>query len=98
MSLLHCNFPVKLKCDVFQTLEELNELSVKQMKDVLAVNRVNFKGVMEKDELYKILERLWKTEKKLEQGNAIVRVRELFRAKTLARSGHMLHYVADNLS
>ena len=29
-----------------QTLEEVQELSVKQAKDILAMNRVNFKGML----------------------------------------------------
>jgi len=46
-----------------QTLEEVNELSVKQAKDILAMNRVNFKGVVEKDELLKHVGRLWRQER-----------------------------------
>jgi hypothetical protein len=42
------------------------------MKDILAVNRVNFKGVMEKEELLKIVERLWKTERQLLEGTESV--------------------------
>ena len=51
-----------------RSLEDLQELSVKQCKEILALNRVNFKGVVEKDELLKILERLWKQEQKLKEG------------------------------
>jgi len=40
--------------------EDLQELSAKQMKDMLAMNRVNFKGVVEKQELLKIVERVWR--------------------------------------
>jgi len=47
-----------------ETLEDLNELSTKQIKDLLAMNRVNFKGCVEKDELLKILQRLWKQEQR----------------------------------
>ena len=32
-----------------QTLEEVQELSVKQAKDILAMNRVNFKGILFKN-------------------------------------------------
>ena len=46
-----------------QTIEEIHDLSVKQAKDILAMNRVNFKGVVEKDELLKHVARLWKQEK-----------------------------------
>ena len=45
-------------------MEDLNELSTKQIKDLLAMNRVNFKGFVEKDELLKILQRLWKQEQR----------------------------------
>ena len=45
-----------------QTLEEVQELSVKQAKDILAMNQVNFKDVVEKDELLKHVSRLWKQE------------------------------------
>lgn len=43
------------------------ELSVKQMKDMLSMNRVSFKGVVEKEELLKILTRVWKQEMKLQE-------------------------------
>ena len=32
-----------------QTLEDVQELSVKQAKDILAMNRVNFKGILFKN-------------------------------------------------
>ena len=55
-----------------QTLEDVQELSVKQAKDILAMNRVNFKGVVEKDELLKHVARLWKQEHKAQQGNLYI--------------------------
>ena len=54
-----------------QTLEEVNELSVKQAKDILAMNRVNFKGVVEKDELLKHVGRLWRQEKQAQDGKIL---------------------------
>lgn len=51
-----------------QSLEDVQELSVKQAKDILAMNRVNFKGVVEKDELLKYVARLWKQEKQAQVG------------------------------
>ena len=51
------------------TIEELSELSGTQLKKLLAMNRVTFKGVVEKDELLKIVTRLWKQEQKAEEGN-----------------------------
>merc|ERR1719147_176320 len=47
-----------------ETLDDLNELSTKQVKELLAMNRVNFKGCVEKDELLKIVERLWRQEQR----------------------------------
>ena len=52
------------------TLEDLNELSVTQAKNILAMNRVNFKGVVEKEELLKIIERLWKQEQNAKLGKS----------------------------
>ena len=50
------------------SIQDLQELSVKQCKEILAINRVNFKGVVEKEELLKILERLWKQEQRHKEG------------------------------
>jgi len=47
-----------------ESLDDLNELSTKQVKELLAMNRVNFKGCVEKDELLRIVERLWKQEQR----------------------------------
>merc|ERR1711915_631611 len=47
-----------------ESLGDLNELSTKQVKELLAMNRVNFKGCVEKYELLKIVERLWKQEQR----------------------------------
>ena len=47
-----------------ESLEDLKELSTKQIKEMLAMNRVNFKGCVEKEELLKILQRLWKQDQK----------------------------------
>jgi hypothetical protein len=43
---------------------------VKQAKDILAMNRVNFKGVVEKDELLKYVTRLWKQDQQSQTGTA----------------------------
>lgn len=51
-----------------QSLDDVQELSVKQAKDILAMNRVNFKGVVEKEELLKYVARLWKQEKQAQVG------------------------------
>lgn len=47
-----------------KSLDDLSELSTKQVKELLAMNRVNFKGCVEKEELMKIVERLWKQEQR----------------------------------
>jgi len=47
-----------------ESVEDLRELSTKQIKELLAMNRVNFKGCVEKDELLRILERLWRQEQR----------------------------------
>lgn len=47
-----------------ESLDDLKELSSRQVKEILAMNRVNFKGCVEKEELLKIVERLWKQDQK----------------------------------
>ncbi len=54
-----------------ETIEEIQDLSVKQAKDILAMNRVNFKGVVEKGELLKFVTRLWKQERQAQTGNVL---------------------------
>ena len=54
-----------------ESIEELNELSATQLKKLLAMNRVTFKGVVEKEELLKIVTRLWKQEQKAEEGGSL---------------------------
>uniref|UniRef100_A0A1B0A9E8 RING-type domain-containing protein n=1 Tax=Glossina pallidipes TaxID=7398 RepID=A0A1B0A9E8_GLOPL len=46
--------------EAYQTIQELECLSVKQLKEILMVNRVDFKGCCEKQELLERVERLWK--------------------------------------
>lgn len=43
----------------FRFREELDELTVKQLKEVLMLNRVDFKGCCEKSELLERVQRLW---------------------------------------
>lgn len=56
-----------VRLDEIDTLDDLNLLSAKQCKDLLAMNRVNFHGIIEKEELMKIVERLWRQEKKAQK-------------------------------
>jgi len=60
-----------------ESLDELNELSVTQLKKLLAMNRVTFKGVVEKEELLKIVTRLWKQEQRAEEGKDSIKDEEL---------------------
>ena len=69
-----------------QTLQDVNELSVKQAKDILAMNRVNFKGVVEKDELLKHVARLWRQEKQAQDGKLSFYIR-IFRRKLSREEG-----------
>lgn len=39
--------------------QDLDELSVKQLKEILMLNRVDFKGCCEKSELLERVQRLW---------------------------------------
>ena len=59
-----------------ENIADIQDLSVKQAKDILAMNRVNFKGVVEKDELLKHVSRLWKQEKQAQEG------KDLFKTST----------------
>jgi len=60
-----------------ESIEELSDLSATQLKKLLAMNRVTFKGVVEKEELLKIVTRLWKQEQKAEEGKDCIRDEEL---------------------
>jgi len=51
-----------------QSVEDFKDLSAKQVKEILAMNRVNFKGCVEKEELLKIVERLWRQEQRNKEG------------------------------
>ena len=66
-----------------ESIEELNELSATQLKKLLAMNRVTFKGVVEKEELLKIVTRLWKQEQKAEEGEFSLGIRVIFPDKKL---------------
>ncbi|XP_055381792.1 myb-like protein X isoform X2 [Condylostylus longicornis] len=49
-----------LNLNDFQTKEEIDELSVKQLKEILMLNRIDYKGCCEKHELLERVHRLWK--------------------------------------
>lgn len=44
-------------------MEDLNDLSVKQLKEILMLNRVDYKGCCEKTELLDRVQRLWQAHK-----------------------------------
>ncbi|KAF5306148.1 hypothetical protein FQR65_LT07424 [Abscondita terminalis] len=48
------------KLSEIKTIEQLNELSIKQLKELLTLNRVDYKGCVEKNELLDRAQRLWK--------------------------------------
>lgn len=50
----------------------LEVLNVKQLKDLLTVNRVDFKGCVERSELLDKASRLWQQHAKSREGKAIV--------------------------
>lgn len=48
-----------LKLSDFTSEDELNDLSVKQLKELLTLNRVDYKGCVEKSELLERVIMLW---------------------------------------
>lgn len=60
MSKEKITFKSKKKKKILFFRQELECLSVKQLKEILMVNRVDFKGCCEKQELLERVERLWK--------------------------------------
>jgi len=60
-----------IQIEDIKSLEELKTLSVRQCKQILALNRIDIRGVVEKKELMMILEGLWKdvTKKKGKRSN-----------------------------
>ncbi|XP_017476007.1 PREDICTED: cell wall protein DAN4 [Rhagoletis zephyria] len=49
-----------INLDDFQNINDLEGLSVKQLKEILMLNRVDYKGCCEKQELLDRVQRLWK--------------------------------------
>ena len=60
-----------VRLDELKGEEELEELSVQQMKDLLRIHRITYDHVLEKEELLKLLKRLWRHEQKMKAGEAI---------------------------
>ncbi|CAD7015164.1 RING finger protein B [Ceratitis capitata] len=49
-----------INLDDFESVDDLEALSVKQLKEILMLNRVDYKGCCEKQELLERVQRLWK--------------------------------------
>ncbi|XP_050323657.1 RING finger protein B [Bactrocera neohumeralis] len=49
-----------INLDDFESVDDLEALSVKQLKEILMLNRVDYKGCCEKQELLDRVQRLWK--------------------------------------
>ena len=60
-----------VRLDEIESLEDLSQLSAKQCKDLLAVNRVNHHGILEKEELVRIAQRLWTQEQKADRKSVV---------------------------
>lgn len=50
----------RIKLTEITVIQDIHTLSIKQLKDVLSVNRVDYKGCVEKEELIGKVEQLWK--------------------------------------
>lgn len=59
------------KIEDFGSAEELHTLSSKDLKILLTLNRVDFKGCLEKSELLERAERLWEDTNELRKGTNI---------------------------
>lgn len=51
--------PVRASLDQLRDVEEIEELSVRKLKEILAANFVDYKGCVEKWELMERVRRLW---------------------------------------
>ncbi|XP_033747538.1 E3 ubiquitin-protein ligase RNF34-like [Pecten maximus] len=58
---------VRMNLGEIKTLEDVDNLTVRQLKEVLVTNFVNYKGCCEKPELVDRVKRLWKEHKSNEQ-------------------------------
>lgn len=59
----HGTIKNRFKLTDIASKSDLNDLSVKQLKEILMLNRVDFKGCCEKTELLDRVQRLWQAHK-----------------------------------
>ena len=60
-----------VKLSDIKEVSEFEYLTVKQLKDLLSANRVDFKGCVERCELLDRASRLWEEYRKSRRGNLI---------------------------
>ena len=73
-----------MKVTDINSLEEIDNLTVKEMKELLFISFVDFKGCVEKEELKQKVIRLWKEHKNNEDKGIVI-------------SNHSLHYISPSL-
>lgn len=60
--------PKHVTLDNFKSAEDLERLNVKQLKELLARNRVEYRGCLERTELLERATRLWRDHSKYKDG------------------------------
>lgn len=79
--------PKRVDLESFKSAEELELLNVKQLKELLTRNRVEYRGCLERAELLERATRLWRDHAKYKDGERRVSpVRLARRASRLHRS------------
>lgn len=61
------------KIDDFSSIEELQNLSPKDLKILLTLNRIDYRGCVEKQELVDRVTRLWEDNNEQKKGKTAVR-------------------------
>lgn len=72
--------PKKVNLESFKSAEELEQLNVKQLKELLTRNRVEYRGCIERAELLERATRLWRDHAKYRDGQCRRRSRGLARS------------------
>lgn len=62
----------RIQLDDIKNLTEVENLNVKQLKELLILNRVDFKGCCERNELLERAKRLWRESTKSREGKVII--------------------------
>lgn len=71
--------PKRVNLASFKTAEELELLNVKQLKELLTRNRVEYRGCLERAELLERATRLWRDHAKYKDGQCSVSMNRLRR-------------------